>query len=133
MADLSLVPESSEADISRPTNSDLSSAQYYVVKHDSSEEVVLSGANEKSLGILQNAPNGSSAEKTAIVRTYGLSKGKLAEGVTFGKFLTPTAAGKLEVCDAANEEFIAVALGSGDANDLIAVLICHGEVTASDA
>lgn len=133
MADLTLVPESSEADMSRPTNSDLSALQYYAVKHDASEEVVQATANDKCLGILQNAPDGSSAEAVAVVRTYGLSKAKLAEAVTFGQFLTPTAAGTLEVCDAANEEYIAIAMTSGDAGDLATVLIQHGEVTASDA
>ena len=134
MADFSLVPESIPGlDMTRPTNSDLSSLQYYAVKLDSSEEVVQSTANDKSLGILQNAPNGSSAEALATVRVGGLSKAKIAEAVTFGQFLTPTANGDLEVCDAAGEEYIAKALSSGDAADLITVLVCHGEVEASDA
>lgn len=133
MSDMTLVPAVSEFDISRPTATDLSEKQYYVVKHDSNEKVVLSTANDKSLGILQNAPDGSTNEATANVRTGGISKAILAEAVTFGQFLTPTSAGTLEVCDAANEEYIAKALTSGDASDLISVLICHGEVTASDA
>lgn len=134
MADITLVPESIPGfDMSRPCNSDLSAKQYHVVKLDASEEVVISTANDKSLGILQDAPEGSSTEKTATVRVGGLSKGKIAETVTFGQFLTPDANGQLEVCDAADEEYIAIAMSSGEANDLIAVLIQHGEVTASDA
>lgn len=133
MADITLAPENTNDDISRPTNSNLSAKQYHAVKHDTSEEVVIAGANEKCLGILQNDPNGSSDEATAIVRTGGLSKAIISETVAFGKFLTPDADGKLEVCDAANEEYIAVALTSGEANDLILVRIQHGEVTASDA
>lgn len=133
MADISLAPENTNDDISRPTSANLSAKQYHVVKHNTSESVVISGANEKSLGILQNKPDGSSVEDVAVVRTGGLSKAIISETVAFGKFLTPDADGKLEVCDAANEEYIAVALTSGEAGDLILVRIQHGEVTASDA
>jgi hypothetical protein len=54
--------------------------------------------------------------------------------VTPGQFLTPIATyGYGEVCDAANEEYGAIAMADGVQNDLITVLIAHGEVTASDA
>jgi len=133
MADITLVTDEGKIDLSRPTNSDLSALQYHFVKLDTSEEVVACGANEKPLGILQNAPDGSSTEKTAVVRIQGVSKLKLNEAVAFGKFLTCTAASKGEVADAAGEEYGAKALTSGDYGDLVAVLICHGEVEATDA
>lgn len=133
MADITLVPVSSEFDISRPCETNLSSKQYHFVLHDSAELVAIATANAKTLGILQNAPNGSSAQATAHVRVGGISKLKIAEGVAFGKFLTSTSIGKGEVCDAADEEYGAMSLGSGDTDDLIAVLVIRGEVTASDA
>lgn len=134
MADITVVPDTSEFDISVPCDTDLSSKQYHFVKIDTDEQVVICGLNDKSAGILQNAPLGTATSKQiAIVRTGGLSKLKISEVVSFGKFLTPTAAGQGEVCDAAGEEFAAKALTSGDANDLIAVIVTHGEVEASDA
>lgn len=133
MADITLVNDEGKIEVSRPTNSDLSALQYHFVKLDSSEEVVACGANEKPLGILQNAPNGSSTEAVAVVRISGMSKLKINETVSFGKFLTSTSGSLGEVCDAAGEEYGAKALTSGEQNDLIAVLICHGEVEASDA
>ena len=131
----SFTTEQGAIDISLPTDADLSSSQYVFVKRDATDgKVVLAGANEKTLGVLQNAPDGSSSDKEAIVRVAGITKIKIDEGVTFAKFLTPVATtGKAEVCDAANEEFGAIALSDGDADDLITAIIAHGEVTASDA
>lgn len=133
MADITLISNEGAIEVSRPTNSDLSALQYYFVKLDTSEEVVACGANEKPFGILQNAPNGSSAEKIATVRIAGMSKLKISETVVVGNFLTSTSASKGEIADAANEEYGARALTSGENGDTIAVLIAYGEVTATDA
>ena len=133
MSDITLVSEDGKIEVSRPTNSNLSALQYHFVRLDTSEEVVACGLNEKPLGILQDAPNGSSTEKVATVRIQGMSKLSIAETVVFGNFLTSTAASKGEVCDAAGEEYGAKALTSGESGDLIAVLIAHGEVEATDA
>ena len=132
-ADRTLIPAQSDGDLNFPTVTDLSALQYKFVILNTSNQVVVCGANGKPLGILQNAPDGSSDQATAIVRLWGASKLKLAEAVLHGNFLTSTAAGLGEVADAANEEFGAVAIGAGDAGDLLAVNIQHGEVTASDA
>ena len=134
MADHTLAPDTTWGDLTFQCETDLSSKQYYYVKLDTNEKVVLAGLNDKTLGILQNAPNGSaSAPAMAVVRVLGFSKLKVAEGVAFGNFLTPTAAGKGEVCDAAGEEFGARALTSADTDDLALVELCHGEVEATDA
>lgn len=133
MADQTLVPDTSEFDLSFTTESDLSTYQYYFVKFDTSELVTACGANEKTLGVLQNAPDGSSNAATAVVRVGGVSKLKLDEAVAFGNFLTCSASSKGEVADAAHEEYGAISLSSGDDGDLIAVLIQKGEVTATDA
>jgi len=133
MSDQTTVTEQGAIDVPVPTNSDLSSLQYHFVRLDTSEEAVGAGANGKILGILQNAPNGSSTEKTATVRIAGVSKLSIAETVVFGNFLTSTAAHKGEIADAAHEEYGAKSLTSGESGDLIRTLVIHGEVTASDA
>jgi len=132
IADRTLVPENSEGDLSFPTESDLSGKQYYYVKL-SSGLVVACGANEKMLGILQNAPDGSTARAAAIVRTFGNSKLIQTETIAQGNFLTSTAAGAAEICDAAGEEYGAVALTAANSGDLAAVTIMRGEVEATDA
>jgi len=130
----SFVTNAGAIDISLPSDADLSSLQYRFVKRDATDgKVVACGANEKPLGILQNAPNGSSADAVAVVRISGVSKLKIAETVTFGKFLTSTSSSTGEVCDAAGEEYGAKALCDGSADDLITVLVCHGEAEATDA
>lgn len=128
-----VIPEQADGDLTFPTQADLSAKQYHFVKLNTSGLVVAAGANEKTLGILQNAPNGSSDEASAIVRCWGASKLKLGEAVIHGNFLTSTSTGTAEVADAANEEFGAIAIGAGDAGDLLACLIMKGEVTATDA
>jgi len=134
MADLTFTTEAGAVDVSVETQADLSAAQYFFIKLSTAELGVLAGANEKTLGILQNAPVGTATEPAiARVRVSGISKLKIAETVAFGKFLTPTAAGDGEVCDAAGEEYGARALTSGEDNDLITVEVCHGEVEATDA
>mgnify|MGYP001579847087 CR=1 FL=1 len=133
MADLTLVPEVSENDISRPTNSNLSALQYTSVKLDTSEEVVAAVSGSKSIGILQDAPNGTSTEKTATVRVAGLSKLKLGGTVAMGEYLKSDAAGKGIAVTADNDEIMAMALTSGDNNDLIAVIIVHAKNTNAAA
>lgn len=127
MADITLITNQGSIDLSRPTNTDLSGNQYHVVKHDTSEEVVLAGANGKSLGILQNAPDGSSDEAVAVVRIAGVSKLKMDEAGAFGNYLTSSSNSQGEVADAAHEELCAKLLGSADDNDLAAVLVWHGK------
>lgn len=131
MATASVATDMGALDVSYPASADLSAAQYYAVKLDASGEVELCGANDKALGILQNAP--SAQGETARVRIQGVSKLKVAEAVSLGKYLTPTAAGKGEVADAAGEDYFARALGTFTTDDLAEVQLMFGEVEASDA
>jgi hypothetical protein len=116
-------------DVSLPAGEDLTAKQYFFVKVVSGE-IVFAGANEKSLGILQNAPDDG---EVASVRIQGISKLKLAEGVTFGKYLTPTSTGAGEVVDAANEEVGARSLGTYDTGDIGEVQLMQFKCSASDA
>jgi len=133
MADLTLVTDMGAVEMSFPTSTDLSEKQYYVVKLDANEKVVLAGANDKALGVLQNAPDGSSDTAIAQVRIGGVTKVKTSETLAFGNFLTPTSTGTAEICDAASEEFFGKSLTSADANDLALCLLGMGEVVATDA
>lgn len=131
MATGSFLTDMGAIDLSLEASGDLSAIQYYAVKLDANERAVVSGANEKSLGILQNKP--AALGETARVRISGVSLGKVSEGVSLGKYLTPTSAGKLEVCDAAGEDFLARALRTFVTDDLAEVQLIFGEVEASDA
>lgn len=133
MADLTLVTDAGKIDVSGETQADLSALQYHFVKRDSNELIVACGANEKPLGILQNAPDGSTNAATAIIRIQGVSKLKMDEACAFGNYLTCTATSKGEVADAAGEDIGARALTSADDGDLAQVQLLFGEVEASDA
>lgn len=133
MTDITLPTEAGSVDMSFQTASDLSALQYTFVKLDASELAVTAGANGKVGGILQNAPNGSSTVATATIRVLGISKLKINETVAFGNYLTSTSGGLGELADAANEEIGAMALSSGEQNDLIAVAIVHCKDTDGNA
>ncbi len=127
------ITDQAAIDVSRIAGEDLSAKQYFAVKVDpTTTKIVLAGANEKCLGILQNAPV---AGDVAMVRISGVTKAKIDEAGTIiaGNFMTPTSAGKLEICDAANEEYIGVLLGAFADEDLAEIIIARGEVTATDA
>lgn len=130
MATGTILTDMGAIDVSLVAASDLSSKQYFAMKVDTSNECEQAGANEKVLGILQNAPE---AGETARVRIQGVTKIIPTETLAFGNFLTPTATGELEICDAANEEFCARSLGIYVDGDQAEALIAFGEVTASDA
>lgn len=129
-----LLTQAGALDVTLLANASLTTKQYYAVKRDATTGLVaLAGANEKCLGILQNKP---AEGELAQVRVAGVSLAKLTEGgtISFGKFLTPTANGDLEICDAAGEEYIGKLLTHGAATgDLTEVLVIHGEVEATDA
>ena len=131
MAQGSILTDMGAIDVSLPAAADLSAKQYFAMKVDTSGDCAVAGANEKCLGILQNKP--SAAGETARVRVQGISKAIVTETTAFGNFLTPTSTGELEICDAANEEYVARAMGINADNDQAEVLLAFGEVTASDA
>lgn len=132
MADKTLISNQGSLDWNVTTDADLSALQYHFVRLDTAENLVACGAN-RALGILQNAPNGSTNEATATVRIQGMSKLSIAETVAVGDRLTSTAASKGEVVDAASEEIGARALTSGESGDLIATQLMFGLSVASDA
>lgn len=70
---------------------DLSTKQYYLVKYDANAAVVLAGAGENAIGVLQNAPaNG----EVAIVKRWGLTKCVCGGVVAKGAIICSDANGK---------------------------------------
>lgn len=98
--------------------SDLSSNQFYAVKHTSSG-IALAGAGEPADGILQNDPNAD----VANVMHQGVSKAVIGAAVADGALLMSNAAGKLITATSTNN-VIAKALEAGGADaQIITVLI----------
>ena len=92
-AQFTLAPETSEFDISLPVATDLSAAQYLFVKL-SSAKLVLSGADETAVGVLQNKPNGTTAvNAVGVVRTGGLTKLKVGTAWVSGDPISSDASG----------------------------------------
>jgi hypothetical protein len=99
------------------SDADLSSYQYYAVKMNTTEEIVLaSDANDRMLGVLQDAP--AAAGRTCEVALEGISKavggaaidaGAAVEVGTGGKFVTlttgPIAGIAVTACGADGEQF----------------------------
>lgn len=110
-------------DLTFKTGADLSAKQYCFVKLDADGNVVACGANEVSIGILQNKPESG---KAARIRLLGTSKLVMSEACDEGEALTSTAAGLGEVVDLADEYAGAIALEAADgADEIIEVLLTH--------
>lgn len=133
MADLTVSSEMGACDLSIENITDLSAKLYCAVKINTSSQCVVSGAGEKSAGILQNAPNGSSRTAIALVRVSGTSMVLLGGTVAFGDFLKPDSSGFLVKAASAGNDYIVKALSAGQSGDQILAVICHGEVEGSDA
>lgn len=125
---ISVVNDDGSIDVSVPTASDLSGFQYCFVKKNSSGKIVAADtANEQTLGVLQNAPDGSTKETEAIVRVQGITKLKTGAGVTVLEFLkTVVTAATAAPIATDHDIYGAQALCDGDSGDLIQALITHG-------
>ena len=110
---------------------DLSAKQYHFVKIGTSDDqVVAAGANEKTVGILMNAP---ASGELAEVAVGGGALLKINEAVDALKLLTPTSGALGEVCDAADEWCGAIAMEGGAQNDVIEVEVAKFYASKSDA
>lgn len=117
-------------------DTNLSSKEYYFVNFDATDDNVVNLATDQTLPcfILLQGADGSSTEKVGVIALPGaVTKLKLAEAVTAGKFLVPTASGTAEIANAAGERYGAIALENGALGDIIRVVAQLGEVEASDA
>lgn len=110
----------------------LSAKQYHFVKFGSDEKTVVAcGANERAIGILQNAPESGQGAEVAL--PGGGAYLKVSETIGLGKLLTSTGAGQGEVADAAGEWCAAMAMEAGVADDVLSVFVIATQAQASDA
>ncbi len=80
-------------DVTFKAGADLSTSQYAAVKLGTgANEVVLAGANEESIGVLQNKPTSGQA---AQVRMHGTSKMKASGAISKGAAVAAAASGKI--------------------------------------
>jgi hypothetical protein len=84
-------------DRSSPVNTDLSAAQFKVVKDDGSGNLVLaSAATDQFLGILQNDPKGTTlAPRVGSYRPVGVSKAVAGAAITVGQALSCDGSGRV--------------------------------------
>ncbi len=98
---------------------DLSAKQFYCVKLNSSGQMVLSGAGENALGILQDKP---ASGQVGSVCCLGKSMAIYGAEVTAGQNLTPDANGRL-VPATGSDAVVAVAAESGSDGEIRSVYV----------
>jgi len=98
---------------------DLSSKQYCAVKLNPSGQIILSGAGENALGILQDKP---ALGRVGKVMCLGKSRAVYGASVTAGASLTPDALGRLVIA-AGNNPIVAIAAESGLTNEIHSVYV----------
>lgn len=125
------------ASVTRLAGADLSTKQFYAVKVDSAGKVVLAGAGEMALGILQNNPASNVAGTIAMA---GSSKAVAGGSITAGDPVAADANGKLvaatrgrtNTSDAGaavdpliGSHVIGIALEGASANDIFQMAVVH--------
>jgi len=106
-------------------SADLSGKQFYFVKMSGTRTVdVCSGATDKPIGVLQNAPTSG---KDAVVAYLGVSKvvasASIAVGALIGTDSAGKAAAKVPGTDTTNYICGQVVLASGANNDVLSAVI----------
>jgi hypothetical protein len=111
---------------------DLSSSQFYAVKLNTSGAVVLAGAGDAAIGILQNDPALGESCNIHLSEAGGVSKGALGGSVSPGDALTSDANGKIVAGTDLTSNF-GVALESGSSGELGTVLLQQSGTLARGA
>lgn len=117
---------------------DLSGSQFFFVKQNTSNQVVLAAAGEGALGVLQNAPANAAI---AIVKILGKTRIIAGAAITQGAFIASDAAGKakaaarLTQATGAGSHCLGRALtaAGADTNPFEAVLLHAGLLPTTDA
>jgi hypothetical protein len=78
--------------VSFVAGADLRNYSFAPVRLDATGRVVLAGANERAIGILQNKPNNG---ETASVMLYGISKAVAAGAISIGSPVVAAANGRV--------------------------------------
>lgn len=99
---------------------DLSAKQYYLVKTDANQKVVLaSAATDAILGILQNAPILGQTADVRLLNGNGTFKVILGGNVAKDAYLTSDAAGKAIATTSTGNRVFGRALSAGSTGDII--------------
>ena len=98
---------------------DLSSKQFHCIKLNASGQMILSGAGENSLGILQDKP---ASGQVGAVCCLGKSMAVYGASVTANQDLTPDASGRL-VPATGSDAVVAVAAESGSVGEIHSVYL----------
>lgn len=96
---------------------DLSAKQYYAVKLDANREVVLAGAGEKGIGILQNDPVENQEAAVRLFNSGGIAKAVAGGAWTLAAWLKIDSAGKLVVTTTDTDVIIGQASRAADTDD----------------
>lgn len=102
---------------------DLSADQYKLVKFDTNGDVVLAGAGDRVIGVLQNKPVSGAA---AVVIASGGALAKCGGTVAVGRYVTSDNNGLLKVSDTDNAPNLGMSLDAGVANDIVEVFVSLG-------
>jgi hypothetical protein len=102
---------------------DLTGQQYNAVKLDAAGDVVVAGAGELAIGVLQNAPNtGEAASVVALGGALAVAGGSIDEGA----FLKVDAAGDLVATTTDKDFYVARAIKAAADNDIFEVFVSTG-------
>lgn len=113
--------------ISLNAGADLQLKRYYAVKVNTDGDIVLAGAGENAIGILQNTPN---HDQSGAVMTLGVAFFVSGGVIAAGANLTPDASGKL-VTAGGGDAVIGVALKAAANNDIGTVLLVTRTATGT--
>jgi hypothetical protein len=108
------------------SSGDLSAGRYKFVKISAAQTVALTGAGERAIGVLTNAPD--AAGKPASVRILGTVEVMCGAAVAAGNLLKSDANGKAINASVANDDFFGIALEAATADgDIIEALLVTGQ------
>jgi hypothetical protein len=106
-------------------DTDLSDYQYCAMKMNTDEEIILaSDANDRALGVLQDAP--SAAGRPCLVATGGVTKAKAGAAINAGAAVEVGAGGKFVTLTTGPIAGIAYT-AAGDADELFSLEFFTGE------
>jgi hypothetical protein len=111
-----------EAHVTRPAGADLSAKQWFIVKLNSSKQVVLSSAaTDKHFGIVANVPDSATNSPVDVVLCNADGTFKVTAGgsVAVGDLLTSDANGKAIATTTSGDRVIGMAVTAGASGELV--------------
>ena len=119
------------ANVGLVATGDLSSYQYYVVKHGSTAGTVkvASAVDDAIAGILQNEPASGEAAEVAVL---GVVKAAAEASVSAGSYLTVSSTGRVKATTTDLDYTVGQALeASSSAGDIIQIVTLPGQLSDS--